>query len=180
MTFAPSLLTEACVGTRALEVSPGAQPPAARRRLRVEARAHAAVHAAALWALLEDVNRYKEWGPWSESCYVRQPSAYPHGAGAIRRLRHRDRRAVMIEPVITVVPERLLVYEVTAGIPAANYRAMVRLMPDDSGTEVLWLASFDRTVGGRLVRRTRQRVYQEIVGRLVTAAEASGRPVACS
>lgn len=180
MTVAPSLLSEPMVGIRALEARSGATPPAARRRLCVEARAHAAVDAAALWALIEDVNRYKEWGPWSESGYVRQPSASPHGVGAIRRLRYRGRRAATIEPVIAVVRERLLVYEVTGGLPAANYRATVHLAPDDSGTEVLWLATFDRTIGGRLARRTLERIYREVVGRLVTAAEASGRPIARS
>lgn len=178
MTPGPSLLSEATLRTRAFERRPGASPPAARRRLGVEARGHAAVGAATLWALLEDVRRYKEWGPWSESYYVSQPSASPHGVGAVRRLRYRHRRVVMIEPVIAVVPEHLLVYDVMTGIPAANYRATVRLVPDDSGTEVVWLATFDRTVGGHVVRQTLQRVYREIVGRLVTAAEASGRPVA--
>jgi hypothetical protein len=175
MTVAPSLLTEASVGTRAVQAWPAVPPRVPRRRLRVRARAHADVDAAALWALLEDVNRYKDWGPWSESDYVRQPSASPHGAGAIRRLRHRDRHATMIAPVVTAVPERLLVYEVTSGLPAANYRATVHLAPDDSGTDVLWLATFDRTVGARLARRTLRRVYGELVERLVAAAEAPGR-----
>ena len=42
-------------------------------RLNIAARAHASTDPHAVWALLEDVNRYKDWGPWSESGYVEQP-----------------------------------------------------------------------------------------------------------
>jgi hypothetical protein len=93
----------------------------------------------------------------------------PRGAGAIRRLRYRDRRAVTIEPVA----ERSLRYEVTSGIPVRNYRATVRLTPDDRGTAIHWRATFDRTLGGRLVRRTSQSIYREIVDQLVSAAETT-------
>lgn len=147
-----------------------------RKILTVEARAHASADPATLWALLEDVNRYKDWGPWSESGYVKQPGHSLHGAGAVRRLRYRHRRAATIEPVIEAIPERRLVYEMTSGLPVRNYRAIVELTPDDGGTRIRWRATFDRTLGGLLVRRTLARVYREIVHRLVAAAEAEGAP----
>ena len=142
--------------------------------LTVEARAHACTDPATLWALLEDVNRYKEWGPWSESGYLKQPSTSPHAAGAVRRLRYRHRRQATIEPVIDAVPERRLIYEVTSGIPVRNYRAVVELTPDDQGTGIRWRASFDRTLKGLLVRRTLARVYRKVLDQLVAAAEAEG------
>jgi uncharacterized protein YndB with AHSA1/START domain len=145
------------------------------RRLTIEARAHASADPHTVWALLEDVNRYQDWGPWSESGYVEQPSASPHGPGAVRRLRYRNRRAVTIEPVVEVEPGRRLVYDVTSGIPVRNYRATVELTPDRDGTQVDWHATFDRTVRGRLVRGILQHVYGEVVNRLVVAAEASPR-----
>ena len=148
--------------------------------LTVEARGHACAEPATLWALLEDVNRYKDWGPWSESGYLEQPSGSPHGAGAVRRLRYRHRRAATIEPVIEAVPERRLVYEVTSGIPVRDYRASVELTPDARGTRIRWRATFARTVGGLLMRRTLARVYREVVAQLVTAAEAEGAPRDCS
>lgn len=43
------------------------------RRLTIEARAHASADPHTVWALLEDVNRYQDWGPWSESGYVERP-----------------------------------------------------------------------------------------------------------
>lgn len=143
------------------------------QRLTIEARGHASADPRAVWALLEDVDRYKDWGPWSESGYVEQPVASPHGPGAVRRLRYRNRRAVTIEPVVGMDAGRRLVYEVTSGIPVRNYRATVELTPNGKGTDVDWRATFDRTLRGRLVRGTLQRVYGEVVKRLVVAAEAT-------
>jgi Polyketide cyclase / dehydrase and lipid transport len=142
-------------------------------RLTIEARAHASADPHAVWALLEKVNRYKDWGPWSESGYVEQPVVSPHGPGAVRRLRYRNRRAVTIEPVVEVEAGRRLVYEVTSGVPVKNYRATVELTPNRDGTDVDWRATFDRTLRGRLVHGTLQRVYGEVVNRLVAAAEAA-------
>jgi uncharacterized protein YndB with AHSA1/START domain len=144
-------------------------------RLTIEARAHTSADPQTVWALLEDVNRYKDWGPWSESGYVEQPVASPHGPGAVRRLRCHNRRGVTIEPVVEVQPGRRLVYDVTSGVPVRNYRATVELTPDRDGTQVDWRATFDGTVRGRLVRGILQRVYGEVVNRLVAAAEAAPR-----
>lgn len=145
-------------------------------RLTIEARAHASADPQTVWALLEDVNRYTDWGPWSESSYVDQPAAAPHGPGAVRRLRYRKRRAVTIEPVVEVQAGRRLVYDVTSGIPVKNYRATVELTPNANGTDIEWRATFDRTFRGRLIRGTLQRIYGEVVNRLVAAAEtASGQ-----
>jgi uncharacterized protein YndB with AHSA1/START domain len=143
------------------------------KRSTIAARAHASADPQAVWALLEDANRYSDWGPWSESGYVQQPVAAPHGPGAVRRLRYRKRRTVTIEPVIEAQPGRRLVYEVTSGLPVRNYRATVELTPDPNGTDIEWGASFDRTLRGRLVRPILQRVYEEIVHRLVAAVEAT-------
>jgi uncharacterized protein YndB with AHSA1/START domain len=142
-------------------------------KLTVEASAHASADPQAVWALLVDVKRYKDWGPWSESDYVEQPSASPHGPGAVRRLRYRNRRKVTIERVVEVETERRLVYDVTSGLPVQNYRATVELTPNRDGTDVDWWATFDRTIGGHLVRGTLRRIYAEVVNDLVVAAEAA-------
>lgn len=107
-------------------------------RLTISARAHASTDPQAVWALLEDVNRYRDWGPWSESDYVKQPAASPHGPGAVRRLRYRKRRTVTIEPVVEMQAGRHLVYEVISGLPVRHYRATVELTPNGNGTDVEW------------------------------------------
>lgn len=142
-------------------------------KLTISARAHASTDPQAVWALLEDMNRYRDWGPWSESDYVQQPAASPHGPGAVRRLRYRKRRTVTIELVVEMHAGRCLVYEVISGLPVRHYRATVELTPNGNGTGVEWSASFNRTLRGRIVRGTLQRVYEEVVNRLVAAAEAT-------
>lgn len=112
--------------------------------------------------------------PWSGSDYAHQPAAAPHGPGAVRRLRYRKRRTVTIEPVVEMHAGRCLVYEVISGLPVRHYRATVELTPDRDGTDVEWSASFDRTFRGRLFRGTLQRVYEEVVNRLVAAEATSG------
>lgn len=58
-----------------------------------------------------------------------------------------------------------------SGIPVKHYVAVVELTDDGSGTTIRWSARFDRTLGGRLVRRRLQRVYDTVVERVVTAAD---------
>ena len=50
-------------------------------------------------------------------------------------------------------------------------RATVELTPKRDGTDIGWHASFDRTLGGRLVRGILRRVYHEVVDCLAAAAE---------
>jgi hypothetical protein len=85
-------------GSGFLDRRPNMKRPPMTGALTVEARAHASTDPAALWALLENVDRYKDRGPWSESGYVKQPSMSPHGAGAIRRcaIEPRRRRAATV------------------------------------------------------------------------------------
>ncbi len=65
------------------------------------------------------------------------------------------------------------------GIPVRNYRAEVTLTPAADGTHVRWAATWDATLGGRIVLRTLRKLYPQIVARLVTAAEKqTGDPAA--
>ena len=59
------------------------------------------------------------------------------------------------------------------GIPVRNYRAEVTLTPTADGTRVRWAATWDDTLGGRIVLRTLRKIYPQIVANLVTAAENS-------
>jgi uncharacterized protein YndB with AHSA1/START domain len=125
-----------------------------------------------VWPLIEDANRYREWGPWNDSRYVRPGDASPHGPGAIRRIRY-GRMTTTTERVLDVEPGRRVVYEVVSGIPVKNYRAVVELRPTPNGTAIHWSARFDRTLGGRLVHRKLRDLYPIIVDQLVAAADAA-------
>lgn len=57
------------------------------------------------------------------------------------------------------------------GVPVRNYRAEITLAPAAGGTRIRWAASWDRTLGGRLVHRSLRRIYPQIVADLARAAE---------
>jgi len=140
-----------------------------KKSLRVQAGGTTKASARAVWALLEDADTYHQWGPWRDSGYERPGDVFAHGPGAIRRFWHG--RTTTIERVLDVDPGRRLVYEVVSGIPVRNYRAVVELTPAGSGTAISWSATFDPTLGGRLVRRQLQSVYHEVIHDLVVAGD---------
>lgn len=143
--------------------------------LRVEAEQIARATPAAIWALVSDVRRYPEWGPWSAAGYQRPGDDSPHGPGAVQWLRS-ARRAYLryptsIEKVLEVEENRRLVYTVIGGIPVRNYRAEVTLTPVADGTRVRWGATWDTTLAGRIVQRGLRRLYPQMIADLVAAAE---------
>lgn len=146
-------------------------------QLHVEAEQTARATPEAIWALVGDVTRYPEWGPWSAAGYQRPGDASPRGPGAVQWLRSSRRaylrRVTSIEKILEVEDRRRLVYTVIGGIPVRNYRAEVSLTPVADGTRVRWAATWDDTLSGRIVRRGLRSVYPQIVAGLVAAAERS-------
>jgi uncharacterized protein YndB with AHSA1/START domain len=144
-------------------------------RLHVEAERTTRAAPEAVWALVSDATRYPEWGPWSAGGYRRPGDTSARGAGAVQWLRS-SRRAflrypVSIEKILEAEEKRRLAYTVIGGIPVRNYRAEVTLTPAADGTRVRWTATWDATLGGRIVRRALSKLYPQIVADLVTAAE---------
>ena len=82
------------------------------------------------------------------------------GVGAIRR-------------ILEIEPAHRLVYTVVRGVPVRNYRAEVVLDPLDSGTAIRWIATWDRTILGRIVHRRLATFYPEMVNQLVASADAA-------
>ena len=149
--------------------------------LHVEAEQSAQAAPGIIWALISDVTTYPRWGPWSEARYQRPGDTSPRGPGAVYWLRSARRYGlrplVMVEKILDVDEGRSLAYTVIGGIPVRNYRAEVTLAPDAGGTRIRWVASWDRTLGGRLVHRSLRKAYPQIVGDLARAAEKQAAPV---
>jgi uncharacterized protein YndB with AHSA1/START domain len=128
-----------------------------------------------LWALVSDVTRYPEWGPWRAAEYRRPGDTSPRGPGAVQWLqssrRYLGRYPVSVEKILEVEEGRLLAYTVIGGIPVRNYRAEVTLTPAGDGTHIRWTAQWDGTARGRLVWRSLRTLYPQIVEDLATAAE---------
>jgi uncharacterized protein YndB with AHSA1/START domain len=139
-------------------------------QLQVEAEGTTSADCEAVWSLVADANSYPRWGPWDDGGY-RPPSAGPSRKGQVQWFRY-GRRTVSVEKILEVEAPRRLVYTVVEGLPVKNYRAEVALTPTSSnGTAIRWAASWDNTFMGRLVRRKLQKVYVEVIGALVAAAD---------
>ncbi len=144
-------------------------------QLHVEAEQTAHATPEAVWALISDVSRYPEWGPWSAAGYQRPGDDSPRGPGAIQWLRSAQRsygrHVTSVERILVAEEGRRLAYTVVGGIPVRNYRADVTLTPADGGTRIRWAASWDPTLAGRIVLRGLRRFYPEMMAGLVAAAE---------
>jgi len=128
-----------------------------------------------VWALVSDVMTYPRWGPWRDAGYQRPGDTSPRGQGAVYWLRSSRRYGlsypVSVERVLDAEQGRHLAYTVIGGIPVRNCRADITLEPAAGGTRIRWAASWDRTLGGRLVHRSLRTLYPQIVARLAAAAE---------
>jgi uncharacterized protein YndB with AHSA1/START domain len=152
-------------------------------QLQVSAEQTARAEPEAIWALVSDASRYPQWGPWSAGGYQSPGGTSPRGPGAVQWLRssHRAylRYATTIEKILEADEGRRLAYTVLKGIPVRNYRGEVTLTPTADGTQVRWAATWDATLGGRIVLRTLRKLYPQIVADLVAAAEKqASAPVA--
>jgi len=136
-------------------------------QLHVEAEGVARAAPPVVWELVANADSYCQWGPWSASGY-RSPGDQ-NGVGAIRWFRYG--RTTTVERVLESEPPRRLVYTVVQGIPVRNYRAEVTLTPEGQGTRIRWSASWDRTLGGRIVHSRLRSMYPDIVSRVIAAAD---------
>jgi uncharacterized protein YndB with AHSA1/START domain len=144
-------------------------------QLHVEAEGTARATPEAVWALVSDATRYPEFGPWSAGGYRRPGEESERGPGAVQWLRSSRRtylrHATSVEQILAAEEGRMLAYTVIGGIPVRNYRGEVTLTPVAGGTHIRWTATWDNTMGGRIVGRTLRVIYPEIVAGLAAAAE---------
>ena len=136
-------------------------------QLHVEAEGVARAAPQAVWELVANAGSYSQWGPWNASGY--SSPGDQNGVGAVRWFRYG--RTTTVERVLESEPGRRMVYTVVKGIPVRNYRAEVTLTPEGQGTHIRWSASWDRTLGGRMVHRRLRSMYPDIVSRVIAAAD---------
>ena len=112
----------------------------------IESVAHSEAPPQAVWEVLDQVDRWHEWGPWSETRFDREGEPPPGGVGAVRALKMLG--TTLHEEIVLHEPTTRMAYELHSGLPVRDYRAEVVLSPGDGGgTEISWTASFD---GGKM------------------------------
>jgi uncharacterized protein YndB with AHSA1/START domain len=140
-------------------------PSAATGRRAFVVRSHSAAPPEAVWRLVAEAARWKEWSFLDRSELERTGSPVPDGVGAVRRF---TRHGIgSREEVLAWEPPHHLAYTLLSGMPVRNYRADVRLEPDGAGTDVSWSVRFDVRLPGSGALMTA--VLRRIVARFAEA-----------
>ncbi len=127
--------------------------------------------AAAVYALLADGSTWPEWSPLGSFELVEPGDGIPEGLGAVRlfttgRIKSRER-------VVERRPGEVFAYELEAGLPLRDYRAVVTLTPTEGGTSIRWRSTFRAKVPGTGWLYRRQ--LGSFIGRTVEGLAAAAR-----
>jgi hypothetical protein len=130
---------------------------------------------ASVYALLADGATWPEWSPLGSFELIGPGNGTPEGLGAVRLFttgRHKSR-----ERVVTCQPGKVFAYELEAGLPLRDYRAVVRLTSTPEGTAINWHSTFRPKVLGTgwLYRRELGKFIGRTVEGLAAAADRARR-----
>jgi Polyketide cyclase / dehydrase and lipid transport len=126
---------------------------------------------ASVYALLADGSTWPEWSPLGSFELVEPGNGTPEGLDAVRLFttgRHKSR-----ERVVTCRPGKAFAYELEAGLPLREYKAVVTLTASPTGTTINWRSTFAPKVPGTgwLYRRELGKFIGRTVEGLATAAD---------
>lgn len=100
----------------------------------------------AVYALLADGSTWPGWSPLGSFELLEPGDGTPEGPGAVRvfttgRIKSRER-------VVECRPGEVFAYELEAGLPLRDYRAVITLTPNEGGTSIRWRSTFRAKVPG--------------------------------
>ena len=124
-----------------------------------------------VYALLADGSTWPEWSPLGSFELISPGEGAPEGLGAIRLFttgRHKSR-----ERVVTCEPGKVFAYELEAGLPLRDYRAVITLTPGGGRTTINWRSTFHPKVPGTgwIYRRELGKFIRRTVEGLAAAAD---------
>jgi hypothetical protein len=131
---------------------------------------------ASVYALLADGSTWPEWSPIDSFELLTPGDGTPEGLGAVRLFttgRHKSR-----ELVVTCEPGKAFAYELQAGLPLQDYRAVITLLPGGGGTTINWRSTFRAKVPGTggIYRRELGKFIRKTVEGLAAAADRTHSP----
>lgn len=146
------------------------------RRYVIEKSAHASAKPSVVYRLLRDGATWPEWSSIKTFELEREGDGEPEGVGAVRvfvngRIRGRDE-------ITGFAQDRQFRYNHLDGLPVRDYRGVVDLVPDESGTDISWTVSFSAKYAGTgwLLRPVIARFLQQVVSGLATYAATAPSP----
>ncbi len=127
--------------------------------------------AASVYELLADGSTWPQWSPLGSFELIEPGEGSPEGLGAVRLFttgRHKSR-----ERVVTCESGKVFGYELEAGLPLRDYRAVITLLPGEGGTSINWRSTFRPKVPGTgwLYRRELGKFIRKTVEGLAAAAD---------
>jgi hypothetical protein len=136
-----------------------------------EASARSAASADAIWPLVGEASRWKEWAWMTRTYLLREGDPPPDGVGALRRFAFGPGGSQ--EEVVEWDPPRHLGYVAVRGLPVRHYRADVHLDDDGSGTTVTWRCTVEPLVPGTgaVLRLALRRMVRGFAARLCRYAD---------
>jgi hypothetical protein len=129
----------------------------------------------AVYTLLADGSTWPGWSPIDSFELLAPGEGTPEGLGAVRLFttgRHKSR-----ERVVTCEPGKAFAYELEAGLPLRDYKAVITLLPGGGGggggTTINWRSTFRAKVPGTgwVYRRELGRFIRTTVEGLAAAAD---------
>lgn len=139
-----------------------------------EVRARTVAPVDAVWPLVGEAHRWKEWSFLDRTDLVQAGSPLPDGVGAVRRFTSHGIGSR--EEVVVWEPPHHLGYAILSGFPVRHYRADVVLEPDgpegggDGGTRITWSGTFEPKIPG--TGRLLERVLERLMTRFATSLAA--------
>jgi Polyketide cyclase / dehydrase and lipid transport len=115
-------------------------------RWRYEVSATCRAAPAAVWPLIGEAARRKEWSFMTRTYLIREGVPAPDGVGALRRFGVGPFGSS--EEVMEFEPPNHLGYEARKGVPARRYRGDIFLRPDAEGTAITWTGSIEPSLPG--------------------------------
>jgi hypothetical protein len=141
------------------------------RSYEFEASARSRAPVEAIWPLVGEATRWKEWTWLTRTSLLRQGVPPPDGVGALRRFAFGPGGSQ--EEVVAWDPPRHLGYVAVRGLPVRLYRADVHLDPDGASTRVTWRCRVEARIPGTgaALRFVLQRMVRGFARRLCRYAD---------
>ncbi|HLI75282.1 MAG TPA: SRPBCC family protein [Acidimicrobiales bacterium] len=121
-------------------------PNTSPRTWTIEATARTSAPVEAVWPLIGEAARWKDWSFMTRTFLLREGDPAPDGVGAIRRFALGPGGSK--EEVVAWEPPHHLGYKALSGLPVKSYSADVYLESDGNGTVVTWRSRFVPLVPG--------------------------------